>query len=153
VAADARLGACRLRAVSGKMWHVAEPPSRDDLERRIDELTHAADADHATIRGLEQHADADQETIHGLQLQAEVDHAIIDHLEAEGDVDREKIANLETALVTARRIGAAIGVLMSRHQVTDAQAFNLLREASQMNHRKLREVAEDVVLTGTIPKM
>jgi hypothetical protein len=98
-------------------------------------------------------ADADQETIHGLRLLAEVDHAIIDQLLANGDLDREKIVNLETALVTARRIGAAIGVLMSRHQVTDAQAFNLLREASQMNPSQgVTELARFGVVGPCVPK-
>lgn len=60
-------------------------------------------------------------------------------------------ANLQVALASNRRIGTAIGILMAHRHITDAVAFELLREASQRLHRKLREVAEDVVLTGALP--
>lgn len=60
-------------------------------------------------------------------------------------------ANLQLALVSNRRIGTAIGILMAHRRITDAAAFELLREASQRLHRKLRDIAEDVVLTGTLP--
>lgn len=63
---------------------------------------------------------------------------------------RDKIANLERALVSSRRIGAAIGVLMAHCQVTYDQAFALLCEASHVTHRKVRELAEEVLLTGTL---
>ena len=63
---------------------------------------------------------------------------------------RDKIENLERALTSSRRIGAAIGVLMYRHKVTIDQAFELLRVASQVTHRKLRDVAEDVLTTGEL---
>lgn len=64
---------------------------------------------------------------------------------------RDKIANLERALVSSRRIGAAIGVIMASRKVTYEQALALLRGASQATHRKLREIAEDVLLTGLVP--
>ena len=60
-------------------------------------------------------------------------------------------ANLQVALASNRRIGTAIGILMAHQRITDAAAFELLREASQRTHRKLRDIAEDVVLTGTLP--
>jgi hypothetical protein len=60
-------------------------------------------------------------------------------------------ANLQLALTSNRRIGTAIGILMAHRRITDSAAFELLREASQRGHRKLREIAEDVVLTGTLP--
>ncbi len=63
---------------------------------------------------------------------------------------RDKIENLERALTSSRRIGAAMGVLMYRHKVTIDQAFELLRVASQVSHRKLRDVAEDVLATGEL---
>ena len=85
-----------------------------------------------------------------LQARARVDQEIIAHLEAEGVLDRAKIANLEVALIACRRIGAAIGVLMALRGITDEQAFDLLRAASQRRHVKLRLVAEDVLRTGTM---
>lgn len=63
----------------------------------------------------------------------------------------DKASNLEAALESNRRIGMAIGVLMAQHRLTDQQAFDLLRTASQRNHVKLRELAERVVLTGEAP--
>lgn len=63
----------------------------------------------------------------------------------------KKVANLEIGLETARRIGIAVGILMAHHHVTDVQAFQLLRRTSQQTHRKLRDIAEDVLLTGALP--
>lgn len=74
----------------------------------------------------------------------------ISELEAQGARDRETIANLESALATARRIGAAIGILMSTHRITEDDAFALLRRASQQEHVKVHVVADRVLLTGTI---
>lgn len=59
--------------------------------------------------------------------------------------------NLHTALTTSRQIGTAIGILMARHLVTSAQAFELLREASQKLNRKLRDIAAEVTETGSLP--
>lgn len=63
---------------------------------------------------------------------------------------QNQVANLETALSSNRRIGAAIGVLMASRQVTSQEAFALLRRASNESNRKLRDVADRVVLTGAI---
>jgi ANTAR domain-containing protein/GAF domain-containing protein len=63
----------------------------------------------------------------------------------------DRVANLETALESNREIGAAIGVLMAYHKVTHDGAFALLRSASQRMHRKLRDVASEVVETGALP--
>jgi hypothetical protein len=60
-------------------------------------------------------------------------------------------ANLEIALGSSRDIGTAIGILMNAHLVTQEQAFGMLRTASQHGHRKLREVANEVIFTGSIP--
>ena len=62
---------------------------------------------------------------------------------------RERIGHLETALASNRRIGIAIGIVMARHGVTDEVAFELLRERSQLLNEKLRELAEEVIYTGT----
>jgi GAF domain-containing protein len=63
---------------------------------------------------------------------------------------RDKISNLEFALSTSRHIGAAMGILMATQKVTDDQAFDLLRIASQATHRKVTEIADDVVRTGVL---
>ncbi len=66
---------------------------------------------------------------------------------------QDKTAQLERALDTSREIGAAIGVLMAHHKITRAAAFTLLRQASQNLHITLRDIASDVVDTGTLPDL
>jgi len=65
--------------------------------------------------------------------------------------DHERAKQLEDALQANRQIGMAIGVLMGRGGMTQDEAFALLRRASQHLHRKLREVAAEVVDTGQLP--
>jgi GAF domain-containing protein len=62
-----------------------------------------------------------------------------------------KVDNLEIALESSRQIGAAMGVLMARKLMTEEQAFQQLRDASQHLHRKLRDVARDVLESGELP--
>ena len=62
----------------------------------------------------------------------------------------ERIEHLERALATNRDIGVAIGILMASHLVTKQQAFDLLRVASQHTHRKLGQIALDVIDTGAL---
>jgi hypothetical protein len=64
---------------------------------------------------------------------------------------QDTAANLESALGSSRRIGTAMGVLMAHHKVTEDVAFGMLRAASQRLHRKLRDIAVEVVETGTLP--
>jgi len=58
--------------------------------------------------------------------------------------------NLEQALSSNRQIGAAIGILMATHKLTSDRAFALLRETSNNKNRRLRDVADHVVLTGSL---
>lgn len=62
----------------------------------------------------------------------------------------EKISNLEKALLTARVISTAVGVLMATFKITSEAAFDMLVVASQNTHTKLRDVAQEVVDTGTL---
>ena len=62
-------------------------------------------------------------------------------------------ANLETALASSREIGMALGILMAHRKITNEAAFDLLRTASQNLHRKLRDVASEVMETGTLPEL
>jgi len=66
---------------------------------------------------------------------------------------RERAANLEIALESNRHIGSAIGILMARELLTGEQAFDRLREASQRTHRKLRDIADEVIGTGQLPRL
>jgi AmiR/NasT family two-component response regulator len=62
----------------------------------------------------------------------------------------EQLGHLRTALATNRRIGMAIGILMSLRRIGGDEAFELLRRASSHRNVKLRLVAEDVIRTGTL---
>ena len=88
-----------------------------------------------------------------LERERACDRALIATLQEAELAARDQVVHLETALVTSRRIGAAIGILMARCHVTDDHAFALLRTTSQLTHRKVRDIAEDVVLTGTLPPL
>ncbi|MFC7456121.1 GAF and ANTAR domain-containing protein [Brachybacterium sp. GCM10030267] len=61
-------------------------------------------------------------------------------------------ATLGAALSTSRQIGAAVGILMSVHRVTEPEAFELLKHASNHLNRKLRDIARDVTETGQLPE-
>lgn len=67
-----------------------------------------------------------------------------------GKRHRDEAQHLQRALESNRDIGAAIGVLMAHHKITREQAFDLLRLASQNTHRKLADIARDVVDTGAL---
>lgn len=62
----------------------------------------------------------------------------------------DKSANLRLALESNREIGIAMGVLMTLHHLTRAQAFDLLRAASQHSNRKLAVIAQEVADTGRL---
>jgi len=61
-----------------------------------------------------------------------------------------RAVNLERALKHSRDIGAAIGILMARHKMTQEQAFAEMRRVSQDTNRKLYWLALDVVRTGEL---
>jgi GAF domain-containing protein len=58
--------------------------------------------------------------------------------------------NLQRAMDFRSVIEQAKGILMERHKVTADEAFHLLAEASMHVNRKLRDVAEQLVLTGEL---
>jgi GAF domain-containing protein len=63
---------------------------------------------------------------------------------------RTQVAGMARSQQSNRTIGVAIGILMTRLLLTREQAFGLLRIASQKSNRKLRDVAQDVVDTGSL---
>lgn len=63
---------------------------------------------------------------------------------------QEQSQHLQIALASNRTIGIAIGIIMTKHLITSDQAFDALRVASQHAHRKLADVASDVVETGQL---
>ena len=63
---------------------------------------------------------------------------------------QRKVEHLEIALASSRRIGMAMGILMGVYKLSETEAFDLLVVVSQHRNRKLRDIAEDVVLTGSL---
>lgn len=58
---------------------------------------------------------------------------------------RERAETLRDGLQSNREIGKAVGLLMAFHQISDQDAFDMLRKASQDMNVKLVEVAKQVV--------
>ncbi len=59
--------------------------------------------------------------------------------------DRREARTLAAGLQSNREIGKAVGLLMAFHKISDSEAFDLLRKASQDMNIKLAEVAREVV--------
>lgn len=66
---------------------------------------------------------------------------------------RRTIEHLQTALDFSRQIGAAVGILMEREKLTYDAAFGHLVETSQHARRKVRQLAEQLLLTGELPEL
>jgi transcriptional regulator with GAF, ATPase, and Fis domain len=65
--------------------------------------------------------------------------------------DTRKIENLKVALISRDVIGQAKGILMERYKISPIQAFDLLIKSSQMTHRKLHVIADQLAATGELP--
>ncbi len=71
-------------------------------------------------------------------------------LRTRAEAAEDRADNLQRALLTNRRIGMAIGILLERLRVTEEQAFDVLRRESMRQNVRLAQVAEQVVYTGTL---
>ena len=69
---------------------------------------------------------------------------------AQQSADRQE--HLARGIESHRLIGQAVGILVERHRVTPAEAFERLKHASQDRNLKLRAVAELVIETGADPE-
>lgn len=80
-------------------------------------------------------------------------HLLTEHaaLAISAEISGDRADNLEAALHNSRTIGAAIGILTERLRIPSGQAFERLRQASQQGNRKLSDLAEELVETGTWP--
>jgi GAF domain-containing protein len=66
--------------------------------------------------------------------------------------DARNIADhLQLALESRAVIDQAKGILMERYKLTADQAFQLLARSSMTTNTKLRDVADELVLTGQLP--
>ena len=59
--------------------------------------------------------------------------------------ERQTADTLRMGLASNREIGKAIGLMMAFHKINDAEAFAMLRSASQDMNLKLSEIARQVV--------
>lgn len=73
---------------------------------------------------------------------------LVDHQHA---AEREE--HLKQAIDGNRTIGQAAGILVERHRITPAAAFELLKAASQHRNIKLRDLAVRVIDTGQEPHL
>ena len=123
----------------------------DKSELRADDSATRADAAEARTDAEDVRSRDDRRRIGEVEGRLDVHEEMIGELQAEGLISSEQAANLEVALQSARTIGAAIGIVMTLHLVSEVGAFELLKKASMDGNRKLRLVAEEVVLTGDAP--
>src|SRR5918998_171367 len=63
----------------------------------------------------------------------------------------DELAHLQIAMRSRAVIEQAKGILMERYKITDERAFAVLTRASQQRNVKLREVAGQLVRTGSLP--
>jgi chromosome segregation ATPase len=75
---------------------------------------------------------------------------VLDELRTRLEAAEATIGHLQEALHTNRRIGVAMGILMARLHLTQDQAWEFLRQQSQRRNRKLRDLADEIVYTGTL---
>jgi GAF domain-containing protein len=64
---------------------------------------------------------------------------------------REDLTHLRTAMMSRAFIEQAKGILMERHKIKEDEAFTILTHTSQRTNTKLRDVAAELVRTGTLP--
>lgn len=116
---------------------------RDEADRRADDGDRRADESSAQ-------AEEDRRRIADLETRVAIDRELVAELHADGMISQEHIAHLEEALRSSRTIGAAMGIIMAARSLTEQEAFDVLKKASSLENRKLRHVAEELVLTGDV---
>ncbi|MFL6043742.1 MAG: GAF and ANTAR domain-containing protein [Propionibacteriaceae bacterium] len=63
----------------------------------------------------------------------------------------QDLAELRTVMMSRAFIEQAKGMLMERHKIKEDEAFTVLTRTSQQTNTKLRDVAAELVRTGTLP--
>lgn len=82
------------------------------------------------------------------EAQAMIDRDMIAELQRDGLLRQQHVAQMEEALRSSRTVGAAIGLIMGTRHVSDAEAFEILKAASQNSNRKLRDLAAELVASA-----
>lgn len=117
----------------------------DISEIRADAADLRADANELRVDEAERRADASDERADASEAQAVVDRDMIADLQRDGVLSEEHAAQMEDALKSSRTIGAAVGMIMASRDLSEDEAFAVLRTASQESNRKLRELAAELV--------
>ena len=130
-------------------------PDDGDTKRQLDAMSAQLAENHADIEALQDGAEASVERvdeadhrIDDLEARTAVHREMIAELQAEGLISSHHAADLEAALQMSRTIGAAVGILMASFRVTEVGAFEILKKASMDRNVKLRNLADEIVLTG-----
>jgi GAF domain-containing protein len=63
----------------------------------------------------------------------------------------DDLIQMRTVMMSRACIEQANGILMERHRITEDEAYTILTHASQRTNIKLRDVAAELVRTGTLP--
>ena len=91
------------------------------------------------------------------EVHKEVDVALRDAADwaRPGEVSalRLEIEQLREGMASRAVIERAKGMLMQAHELSESQAFDLLSELSQRRHRKVRDVAAEVVTEIVPPRL
>lgn len=124
---------------------VEETPVRSMFGVRV--LLGAEDRGALNFYALDRHAFDDVDLAVGAIF------ATLASLALQSTIERQRAINLEVALESSRQIGMAMGILMSSRLLTADQAFDQLRKASQHLQRRVRDVAAEVMETGTLPEI
>jgi GAF domain-containing protein len=103
----------------------------------------------------------ESETIGALNLYArraraftadDLDIALIFTVHATNALSKARlVSGLQTAVHSRHLIGVAQGILMTTYELTMSQSFELLRRYSSQTNTKIREVAQHVVDSGSLP--
>ncbi|HJV15143.1 MAG TPA: response regulator, partial [Propionibacteriaceae bacterium] len=67
------------------------------------------------------------------------------------DAAQTTVGQLRQALQSNRTTGTAVGIVMTRYDLDQERAFQVLVRTSQQCNRKLHDIAEELVRTGVLP--
>lgn len=113
-----------------------------------DPMTHTASGANGATGSGAARDDSDEQLIAAMNQVTDTARLVIDNALSRAQA---KTRNLEVALATSRTIGMALGIIIERCRLSPEEAFTVLRQISQRDHRKLRDVASELVFTGVIP--
>jgi hypothetical protein len=125
-----------------------EPASTDDLQAQIDALVRTVKVNRSDIDALTSRADAADARADRIEANSQFDRDLIAELQRDGLLTQAHAVQMEEALKSSRIIGAAVGVVMTSRGVSDAEAFAILKKASNDSNRKLRELASDLLASA-----